>query len=91
MDAAKGAKSSDTNPLIPPKLHSLFKKKKVVEVTSRPQVAPSLGECFFLPFEIFFRFLVVDSFNHGAPLLFQVWRPRRMRPHPKVFLFLCLQ
>ena len=35
MDAAKGAKSSDTNPLIPPKLHSLFKKKKV-EASSCP-------------------------------------------------------
>ena len=44
MDAAKGVKSSDTNPLIPPRLQSLFKKKKVVEVTSRPQVAPSQGK-----------------------------------------------
>ena len=43
-DTATGVNSSDTNPLIPPRLQSLFKKKKVVEVTSRPQVAPSLGK-----------------------------------------------
>ena len=43
-DSATGTKSSDSSPLIPPKFQSLFKKKKVVEVTARPQVAPSQGK-----------------------------------------------
>ena len=52
-DTALGAKSSDSSPLIPPKFQSLFKKKKVVEVTARPQVAPSQGKIFpFLLFEM---------------------------------------
>ena len=56
VDSFKRVESSDTNPLISPKLRSIFKKKKVVEVTLKSQGAPSLGKWIFFSSRSFSAF-----------------------------------
>ena len=84
-DSSKGAKSSDTNPLIPPQLRSIFKKKKVVEVTSRLHVAPSLGKWIF-SFKIFSSFLIMNSLIMVLPFLFRCGSHEGWDPIPECFL-----